>query len=539
MSTAAQPKLDSQSVFKHDLPASIVVFFVALPLCMGIAIASGVPVAAGILTGIIGGIVVGALSGSPLQVSGPAAGLTVIVYGIVKDPELAPIFGIIVMAAGALQLVAGLLGLGQWFRAVSPAVIQGMLAGIGVIIFSQQAHVMVDDEPRKTPLENIASLPEAIQKGLIPTDGWTQNHTAAYLGLLTILIIATWKWIAPKKLKIVPSPLVAIVVATLIAFFTDLEIIKISLPENIFSGFALPTLDSLNNLKNMSVVISVITIAIVASAETLLCANAVDQLHTGPRTKYDKELFAQGVGNSICGLFGALPMTGVIVRSSANVEAGAKTRASAIMHGVWLLLFVWLLTGLLQHIPRAALAAVLVFTGYKLFNIGAIKKLFRESRSELAIYFATLISIVSFDLLTGIAIGFGLALLKLVYTFSHLAIELEDHPELNQTQMKLHGAATFVRLPKLAKQLEKVPANRKLHVHLENLDYIDHACLQLLKDWERQHLATGGNVHLDWDEMKPRFERQRMGASDNVLDTVNGGKSAKSSAKRDEELTSV
>ncbi|HNO78746.1 MAG TPA: SulP family inorganic anion transporter [Phycisphaerae bacterium] len=512
--TAAKPNL--ADILRHDLPASIVVVFVALPLCMGIAIASGVPVGAGIVTGIIGGIVVGMLSGSPMQVSGPAAGLTVIIFGIVNDPHLAQYLGIIVLAAGVLQMVAGVLRLGQWFRAVSPAVIQGMLAGIGVIIFSQQCHVMVDDNPRKTPVENIMSLPDAVEKGIFPIE-WTQHHQAAYVGLLSIAVIVLWRLWAPKKIKIIPGPLVAIIVATIISYTIKMPILKIVLSDSLFQSFALPNAQSLSALGDVNILIAAITIAIVASAETLLCANAVDQLHSGPRTKYDKELFAQGVGNSLCGLFAALPMTGVIVRSSANIEAGARTRASAIFHGIWLLAFVWLLTDLLAHVPRASLAAILVFTGYKLINVKAIKKIYKESPSEVPIFFVTVFSIVYFNLLVGIGIGFGLALLKLVYTFSHLTVKLEDLPEENMAHLRLHGAATFIRLPKLANALEKVAPSRELHVHLEGLDYIDHACLTLMIDWEVQHKATGGKLVMDWEELHPRFQRQTLNPTDATL----------------------
>jgi len=522
MTTAERPDSFVTNLLRHDLPASVVVFFVALPLCMGIAIASGVPVASGIITGIVGGIVVGALSGAPMQVSGPAAGLTVIIFGIVKEPELAPKLGIIVLAAGVLQMIAGVLRLGQWFRAVSPAVIQGMLAGIGVIIFSSQFHVMVDDEPRKSPVDNLLSIPDAVNKGIFPIDS-SPHHLAAYTGILSILIIVLWGAFARGRLKIVPPALVAIIVATIMSYVFELDIIKIVIEGNLFEAFQVPTMEAISSLANPEVMISAATIAIVASAETLLCANAVDQLHTGPRTKYDKEMFAQGVGNSICGMFGALPMTGVIVRSSANVEAGAKTRASAILHGVWLLIFVSLLTGLLAHIPRAALAAILVYIGYRLVNIKAIKKLYSDSPSEVIIYFITVFSIVYFNLLAGIAIGFAMAVLKLLWTFSHLNISFEDQPDENRTEITLRGAATFVRLPKLAVALEKVPATRELHVYLEDLDYIDHACLTLLLDWEEQHKATGGSLVMDRSALHPRFDRQSLAPKQQSLERRKNG----------------
>lgn len=506
---------------KHDFPSSIVVFLVALPLCMGIALASGVPIAAGIITGIVGGIVVGALAGSPLQVSGPAAGLTVIILDIVNNPNLGlSSLGIIVLAAGALQIVAGLLKLGQWFRAVSPAVIQGMLAGIGVIIFSSQIHLMVDDQPPGSTLDNIRSIPAAIEKGIFPID-WSVHHQAAYLGLFTILVIVLWQLWAPRKLKVLPAALLAVTAATVIAYFTDLGILRISLPGNLMDSLSVPGLDQVKHLAERPYIIAAITVAIIASAETLLCANAVDQLHSGPRTRYDKELAAQGVGNTICGLFGALPMTGVIVRSSANIEAGARTRLSAILHGIWLLIFVSFLASILAHVPKATLAAILVYTGYKLVNIKAVKRIWNDSPSEVIIYVATLGSIVWFDLLTGVLVGVALAILKLAYTVSHLSIKFEDEPEANRSVMHLRGAATFVSLPKLAAALDRVPQNRELQVFLDHLDYVDHACLTLLMDWERQHKTTGGRLLMDWDDLHPRYRRQGLNASGDEIYRAN------------------
>jgi MFS superfamily sulfate permease-like transporter len=248
-----------------------------------------------------------------------------------------------------------------------------------------------------------------------------------------------------------------------------------------------------------------LVVALIASAETLLCATAVDQMHNGPRTRYDRDLVAQGVGNTVCGLLGALPMTGVIVRSAANVQAGGTTRASAIMHGAWLLLFVGLLGFVLRSIPIASLAAVLVYTGYKLVNLKQVKELWKYGWGEVVIYFATMIGIVATDLLTGVLVGIGLSAAKLLYTFAHLNVQIHPATESNRTVLSLHGTATFLRLPRLAAALDKVPGSSELHVEFEHLDYIDHACLDLLMNWAKQHEATGGRLVIDWDSLHANF----------------------------------
>jgi MFS superfamily sulfate permease-like transporter len=486
--------------WRQDLLASVVVFLVALPLCMGIAIASGVPPAAGLITGIVGGLVVALLAGAPLQVSGPAAGLSVIVWELVNTHGIGTL-GLIVLVAGAAQLLAGLLKLGQWFRAVSPAVIQGMLAGIGVLIFASQFHVMVDDAPRGSGLVNLISIPQVIVKGIVPADG-SAHFQAAMIGLLTLSTIVAWRF-APGKLKVIPAPLVAVVVATMTAVLTRVQISRVEVPANLLDAVQFADLAALPSL-GWTVVSAGLALAFVASAETLLCATAVDKMHDGPRTRYDKELAAQGVGNMICGLVGALPMTGVIVRSSANVDAGAKTRSSAFLHGLWLLLFVAALPFVLQMIPVAALAAVLVFTGYKLVNVAAIRQLATYGRGEVAIYFATLTTIVAVDLLSGVILGIVLSLAKLLYTFSHLEIETRPRADA-AVDMYLRGSATVVRLPRLASALERIPPSTELHVHLEELDYVDHACLDLIANWEKQHTMTGGKLYVDWQGLEARF----------------------------------
>jgi len=501
------------ATLRTDLLSSVVVFLVALPLCMGIAIASGAPPAAGLVTGIVGGLIVGLFAGSPLQVSGPAAGLAVIVFEIVQKQGYAAL-GVILLLAGAIQLAAGLLKFGQWFRAVSPAVIHGMLAGIGVLIFASQFHVMVDDLPRGSGIENIRTLPEAIWKGLVPFDGST-HHWAARMGILTIVLIVGWKLLAPKKLQVVPATLIAVVAATAATAVLGLSIKLVNVPASIVDSLQFPTAEALRGLLDGPVLIAAIGMAFVASAETLLCATAVDKMHNGPRPLYDQELAAQGVGNMICGALGALPMTGVIVRSSANVEAGAKTRLSAILHGAWLLVFVAALPGVLSMIPTASLAALLVFTGYKLVNLKVLKELRQFGWGEVVIYIATLVSIVVFDLLTGVLIGVALSALKLLYTFSHLSIDLKEGSAPGATTMYLNGTATFIRLPKLAAALERVPAGAELHVHFEDLRYIDHACLDLLMNWEKQHEASGGRLMIDWETLTFRGPAPNGAASAN------------------------
>jgi len=639
---------------KQDFLASVVVFLVALPLCMGIAIASGVPVAAGLITGIVGGLVVGWIAGAPLQVSGPAAGLTVIVFELVQQHGL-EVLGIAVLIGGALQLLAGLLRYGRWFRAVSPAVIHGMLAGIGILILSSQFHVMVDDAPKGNGIQNLVSIPEAIRKGLpmpelgtaqergarrdllkqfgalheqqvqlrelaaewIPATfsatpqateqtneadheadhqagplpekserkalveqqqnlseqfsllvekldaegvsetvrdpaalkaathaslkqlplalndlqqgraqqvrasqaevqrslekvlGELKNHDwAAKIGLLTIVVLILWKVLSPARLKLVPAPLLAVIVATVAATLLKLPVLYVEVPDNLWSEIHFPSLAVLHKVSWKVVLQAGIVLAVVASAETLLCATAVDQMQSDTRTNYNRELVAQGIGNMLCGFLGALPMTGVIVRSSANVEAGGKTRLATIFHGLWLLVFVSLLASILRMIPTAALAAMLVFIGYKLINFKAIRDLRKYGWGEVAVYAATVGTIVSTDLLTGVLTGIVLSAVKLLHTFSHLVVDLEMNAADQKAVLKLEGAATFVRLPVLAEELERVPGNVELHVDFEHLDYIDHACLDLLMNWEKQHEATGGTLVIDWETLHTNFHRE-------------------------------
>lgn len=475
----ATPAPKKESTFGSDLVSSLVVFLVALPLCMGIAIASGLPPALGLATGVIGGIVVGCISGSPLQVSGPAAGLAVIVFELVKELGI-PMLGPVILAAGLVQFLAGRFKVGQWFRAISPAVVYGMLAGIGLLIIASQVHVMVDDKPRANGLENLVAIPQAFMKAVFPPDG-SAHHIAAAIGILTFVSIVLWNRFRPAMLKVLPGTLVGVFVATTVTAVFGLDIKHVQIPANIWSEFAFPTAGNLMSLIQPHVLLTIFTVAAIASAETLLSAAAVDRMHSGPRANFDRELSAQGVGNMLCGLVGALPMTGVIVRSSANVQAGAKTRWSAVMHGVWLLALVLVFPGVLRAIPMASLAGILVFTGIKLVDLQHLRGLRAYGKMPLVIYGATVAGIVAIDLLTGVIIGLGLSLLKLVLKATKLNILVEADHSRRQARLTLKGLATFVRLPQLAKALEEIPVDYRVEVQIQHLYYIDHSCLDLLK----------------------------------------------------------
>ncbi len=424
-----------------------------------------------------------------------------LVFDIVRDHGIEAL-GPILIISGIIQLLAGRIHVGAWFRAMSPAVVYGMLAGIGVLILASQFHVMLDDKPRASGIQNLLSIPQAIFGGIFPIDG-SSHELAAVLGLLTLVSLIAWEKLKRGALKLIPGALVGVVLSSVAAAVFGLQVKFVDVPANLLEAVSLPSAASLSMFANPAIWLAAVALAFIASAETLLSANAVDRMQSVVRTNYDKELSAQGIGNAICGVLGALPMTGVIVRSSANVNAGATSRLSTIMHGVWLLAFVALLPFVLRMIPTSCLGAILLYTGYKLIDLKNVKKLRQYGYLPVAIYVVTLVMIVVTDLLTGVLTGIALTVLKVLYKVSHLEIsKLQDG---NAVYLDLTGAATFVKMPKLAEALESIPRGAHVHLGLERLAYIDHSCLDLIHEWAERHRQEGGTFQVEWDALVKRY----------------------------------
>lgn len=468
-----------------DFGASLVVFLVALPLCVGVAVASGAPAELGIITGIVGGLVAGSLPGSGLQVSGPAAGLTVLVADAVARHGIAAL-GVLVLGAGLIQLLLGVLKLGSWFQAISPSVVQGMLAGIGLVLIIGQIYPLFGATQPQEIGDKLMRLPGLITGiGSQPGTAWS-----AGLGLFTLLVMITWPKL-PKSVRAVPAPLVAVLGASAITAVFALPVVRIEVG-SLVEALNFPGPSELGLLTDPAILGAMLTIAMVASAESLFSAAAVDRMHDGPPTKYNAELMSQGAGNVVSGMFGALPMTAVIVRSAANVQAGARTKMSRILHGVWLLLFAVLLPDLLSLVPLSALAALLLHAGWKLVDPKKLVRSAKHDRAEAAITFVTAAVIFGVDMLTGVLIGLGLAIALAAWRLSHVTVDW--HREDHHVHVRLRGNATFLRLPQILRSLGEVPHARYVELDLTGVRHLDQATQSTLEDWADQRTKADAEV---------------------------------------------
>ncbi|WP_162271409.1 SulP family inorganic anion transporter [Luteitalea pratensis] len=460
--------------------ASLVVFLIAIPLSLGIALASGAPIMAGLIAGIVGGLVTGLVAGAPLQVTGPAAGLTAIVFGMVEQFADWRLVASAVVLGGVIQIALGASRIARLCLAVSPAVVHGMLAGIGITIALAQLHIILGGAPESQALKNLLALPAQVMDLHAP---------AAFLGLATIALLLAWQWV-PRPLSAVPASLVAVMTATGASVLLGLDVERIDLKGGFGSGLQFAAWPGAEHW--MAVVMGGITIAAVASVESLLCAVATDKLHTGPRANLDRELVGQGLSNTLSGVLGGLPVTGVIVRSSANIQAGAQTQLSAILHSVWILLFVVFLGVGIEMIPLCVLAGLLVHVGIRLVDAHHIRRL--VTFGEAIVYLVTVTGVVVLGLLPGIGLGVSLALVLLLRRLSHTNVQVEGAD--GRYHVRIGGSMTFVGIPKLTAALERIPPRTHVDIDLM-VDFMDHAAFETLHDWRLSHERLGGRVDID------------------------------------------
>ncbi|OUR94735.1 hypothetical protein A9Q87_03630 [Flavobacteriales bacterium 34_180_T64] len=484
---------------KNDLPASMVVFFVALPLCLGIALASGAPLFSGVIAGIIGGIVVGGLSGSKIGVSGPAAGLAAIVLTAIGALGGYENFLVAVVLAGAIQLLFGFLKAGIIGYYFPSSVIKGMLTGIGIIIILKQIpHFFgYDADPEGDfafmQLDGENSFSELINMLGYITPG------SLVIGLIGLAILLFWDKVLSKKGKIfqvIQGPLVAVILGIIFYVITksndalaiaQSHLVSVPVPEDAASFFGQFSFPNFGAISNPDIWIVAFTIALVASLETLLCVEATDKLDPHKNvTPTNKELLAQGAGNMLSGLVGGLPITQVIVRSSANIQSGGRTKLSAIIHGLLLLISVILIPRLLNMIPLSVLAAILLVVGYKLAKPALFKKMYEMGWKQFVPFTVTVLGIVFIDLLYGIGLGLMVGIVVILlksYQNSHFLHKEDMSNGVQKMKMTLAEEVTFFNKGAILKELDRVEENSFLELDVRKTRYLDNDIIEILEDF--------------------------------------------------------
>ncbi len=480
---------------KNDLPASVVVFFVALPLCLGIALASGAPLFSGLIAGIIGGIVVGAISGSKIGVSGPAAGLAAIVLTAIGTLGGFENFLVAVVIGGVIQLFLGFAKAGVIAYFFPSSVIKGMLTGIGVIIIMKQIPFFFGYDK---------------SEGSFSMDSISIGSTI--VAILSLAILILWQQVLSKKGKIfqlVQGPLVAVVVGIIFYVVTQgneqlaigvKQLVSVPVPESMESFLGQFTFPNFSAISDKQVWITGFTIAVVASLETLLCVEATDKIDPDKNvTPTNRELLAQGTGNIISGLIGGLPVTQVIVRSSANIQSGGKSKMSAIIHGFLLLISIVVIPNLLNKIPLSVLASVLLIVGYKLANPQVFIKMFKLGWKQFLPFIVTIVGIVSIDLLWGIALGLAVGIFVILqknYQNSHFLHKEGEDVKDGKLKITLAEEVTFFNKGAILKELDNIPKDSNLEIDLMNTRYLDNDIIEILEDFAFKAKERNINIKL-------------------------------------------
>jgi MFS superfamily sulfate permease-like transporter len=505
--------MNSTNPFKNlkaDIPASIVVFFVALPLCLGIALASGAPLFAGLISGIVGGTVVGALSGSQIGVSGPAAGLAAIVLTAIGTLGGYQNFLLAVVLGGVIQLIFGFLKAGIISYYFPSSVIKGMLTGIGIIIILKQIpHFFGYDGAPKGDFSFFQINGENTFSHILNSINFI-SPGATLIAVLGLAILILWSDVLSAKGKIftiIQGPLVAVI--TGILYFTITEgntswgiskdlLVSVPVPEDMSSFLGQFVLPNFAGITNPQIWITAFTIALVASLETLLCVEATDKLDPAKRvTPTNRELLAQGTGNILSGLIGGLPVTQVIVRSSANIQSGGKTKMSAIIHGLLLLVSVLLIPSLLNKIPLSVLASILLIVGYKLAKPELFLKMYHLGWKQFVPFIVTIIGIIFTDLLIGIGLGLAIGIVVILiksFQNSHF-MHIEDNSNgRHKIKMTLAEEVTFFNKGAILKELESLPRETFLELDVRNTRYLDNDIVEILEDFAEK--ARNRNIDI-------------------------------------------
>ncbi|WP_433341043.1 bifunctional SulP family inorganic anion transporter/carbonic anhydrase [Streptomyces sp. CA-253872] len=462
-------------------------FLIALPLSLGIALATGAPLQSGLVAAAVGGLIAGRLGGSALQVSGPAAGLTVVTADIIQQYGWRATCAITVFA-GVCQLGLGVLRVARSALAVSPAIVHGMLAGIGITIAVAQVHIVLGGTPQSSVLDNLRGLPAQLAD---------TQWAALAMSVVTLAVLFLWPKLpgrAARLAKLLPATLVAVTAATLLAALAGLSLPRVDLPS--WSNHALPALP---DGPLGGIVAGVVTVTLVTSVQSLLGAVAVDKLVAGrpeqavrvPRSNLDRELLGQGAANIASGALGGLPVAGVAVRSTANINAGAVSRASTMLHGVWVLVAALLAVPLLQYIPLAVLAALVMSVGIQMVNLHHIRTVSRHG--EFLVYGVTTCGVVFLGVLEGVGLGIAVAVGLALHRLSHTRIV--HHERAGHHLVHVRGQLTFLAVPRLSRTLHHVPAKATVVVELDG-SFMDHAAFETLQDWRTSHTAQGGAVSM-------------------------------------------